>query len=340
MTKIENITQILRDEVTKRLIDKDLILPTEKELCSRFNCSRQTIRKVLNNLKDDKLITSRQGSGYKLTGLSPNAKRNHVCLLFSRPDDYIYPALIYDIEKGISSGQDFPMTVSVFETGADFYKERKILKELLKNPPLAILSECFSTMQSPNADLYKELESKGCATIFLYGTYRNMADFPSISEGTFDAVYNLVEKLIKSGHHKIGGVFMDNNPRNSHGLYGFISALRDNDLSFGKDRFLIASPEVDLYALSSLCKECDALIFCSDEIAYPCVRYLLEQRLIDLGIKPVYSFDNSYLSQTGSFKLPSLFHVRESLAMAISERILSIIKGQPRISIVLPYQPV
>ena len=337
MTKTENITHKLHEEISKRLISGDMLFPTEKELCAQYSCSRQTIRKILLNLKEDKLITSRQGSGYRLTGISPDSKRNRVCLLFARPDDYIYPSLIYDIEKGISHGHDVPMTVSVFETGADFYKERRILKELLKNPPLAILAECFSLMPNPNADLYKELEKNFCVTIFLYGTYINMNSYPSISEGAYDAVYNLIRKLVLTGHKKICGVFKDNNPQEISKLYGFISALRDNDLDFGSDRYLLARPEVDYSALASLCQKSDAVIYCCDELAYPGVRWLREQGIINLNDKPVYSFDNSYLSQVNSFNLPSFHHTKQPLAHVVSERILSIIKGQPKISIVLPY---
>ena len=337
MTKIENITKKLYEDISERLMSGSTDLPTEKELCARYSCSRQTIRKVLLNLKEEKLITSRQGSGYKLTGLNPDIRRNQVCLLFARPDEYIFPSLIYDIEKGISSGYDVPMTVSVFETSADFYKERKILKELLKNPPLAILSECFSLMPNPNADLYKELEKAGCAPIFLYGTYRNMDAYPSITEGSYDAVYNLIKKLILTGHKKICGVFKDNNPQELHKLYGFISAMRDNDLDFSKDSYLIAGPDPDHSELVNLCKKADALIFCNDELAYPSVRKLKEQGIINLNDKAVYSFDNSYLSQVSSFRIPSFHHTKEPLAAAISERVLSIIKGQPKISIVLPY---
>ncbi|RKM54978.1 GntR family transcriptional regulator [Butyrivibrio sp. X503] len=337
MTKLENITGKLHEEISKRLVIGDMNFPTEKELCEQYSCSRQTIRKVLSNLKDDKLITSRQGSGYKLTGISPDSRRNHVCLLFARPDEYIYPALIYDIEKELSSGYDAPMTVSVFETGSDFYKERTVLKELLKNPPLAILAECFSMMPNPNADLYKALEKKGCTPIFLYGTYKNMDSYPAISEGTYDAVYNLIKKLILTGHKKICGVFKVNNPQEMSKLYGFLSALRDNNLNFGKDSYIIADPVIDNLALSVLCQKNDAIIYCSDELAYPSVRWLREQGVINLNDKAVYSFDNSYLSQIGSLRIPSFHHKKEPLSHAVSERILSIIKGQPKISIVLPY---
>ncbi|MBO4456756.1 MAG: GntR family transcriptional regulator [Butyrivibrio sp.] len=346
MTKIENITSEMHKMIDEKLSKGERLLPTESELCTAFSCSRQTIRKVLLNLKEENLISSRRGSGHYLTGLSYNSKRNHICLLFTRPDDYIYPTLIYDIEKGISSASSVTMAVSVNDTGADFYKERTILKKFLTNPPRIILSECFSLMPSPNADIYRELEKKGCNVIFLYGTYPNLSKFPCIKEGTYDAVYDLVRRLHTSSHTHIRGVFKTNNPQEQSRFYGFLSALRDYELPFDKDSYIIVSQSTspnDLISkssakdLESLARQSDALIFCNDEIAYPCVKYLKDNGCINLGEKPVYSFDNSFLSRVKGFRIPSFYHCSESLAGAISEMINSIIKGQPKISIVLPY---
>ena len=344
MTKLENISQKIKKEISQRLVTGDMALPTEKELCEKYSCSRQTIRKVLSDLKDENLISSRQGSGYRLTGLNPDAGRNHICLLFTRPDEYIYPSLIYDIEKSISSNADVPMSVSVFETRNDFYRERVILKELLQNPPLAILAECFSLMKNPNSDIYRNLEKKGCSVIFLYGAYRNMPGIPSVTEGTYDAAYSLVSSLHSSGCRRICGVFRNTNPQESAMLYGFLSALRDLDLPFDKEKYIIEgennsdSDSDSASAILTLCKTSDAIIFGSDEYAYPYVKHLRDLKILNLSDKKVFSFDNSYLSQVNSFHLKSFSHPREPLASAIAERILAIIKGQPKISIVLPYQ--
>lgn len=336
MTKAENITQKIKADISELLVSGNMSLPTEKELCDKYSCSRQTIRKVMAELKEEKLITSRQGSGYRLTGLNPNPRRNQICLLLTRPDDYIYPTLIYDIERNLSSAADIPVSVSVFETHADFYKESVILKDLLKKPPLAILSECFSLMANPNSGLYKMLEEKGCAVIFLYGTYRNMEIFPSVTEGTYDAAYSLVSHLHSTGSVKISGIFRNGNPQESSMLYGFISALRDLGLPFDKSRYIIeGEPQSDI---AELCETSDALIFGSDEYAYPYVKQLRNMNLINNGDKKIYSFDNSYLSQVNSFRIKSFGHPRSPLAPAIAEKIVSIIKGQPKISIVLPYQ--
>ena len=332
--------------ISEKLISGDTLLPTESRLCTEFDCSRQTIRKVLHILKEENLITSRQGSGHRLTGLSPDARKNHICLLFTRPDEYIYPSLIYDIERGIASDPSVTMAVSVSETGGDYNKERNILKKLLENPPRAVLAECFSLMATPNVDLFRALEAKGCSVIFLYGVYPNMEGFPSIREGAYDAVYDLVKKLYATGHTRIRGVFKNNNPQEQSRFYGFISALRDLGLPFGTDAYLMSTPYGIPDALNStnagtdletLALRSDALIFCSDEVAYPCVRYLMDHGCLNLNEKPVYSFDSSYLAQVGNLKLPSITHTKDTLASAVSERILSIIKGQPKISIVLPY---
>lgn len=45
-------------------------LPTEQELCRRYQVSRQTVRMALGLLEEKGLILSKQGSGYYITGRS------------------------------------------------------------------------------------------------------------------------------------------------------------------------------------------------------------------------------------------------------------------------------
>ena len=90
--------------------------------------------------------------------------------------------------------------------------------------------------------------------------------------------------------------------------------------------------------IRALCKESDAVLFGSDELAYPHVKALRDKKLINLKEKKVYSVDNSYLSQVNSFRIKSFSHRGKTLSYTIAKRILSTIKGQPKVSIVLPYQ--
>lgn len=63
----EQVADFLAAEISSGNIRQGLSLPSEAELSYRFNVSRTVIREALARLKNDGLITSRQGSRSKVT---------------------------------------------------------------------------------------------------------------------------------------------------------------------------------------------------------------------------------------------------------------------------------
>ncbi len=67
------IVQALRRDIVNGRFPVGSLLPTESELRKRFGVSRHTVREALRYLRDDGLVSSRQGSGTEVTrpGQSP-----------------------------------------------------------------------------------------------------------------------------------------------------------------------------------------------------------------------------------------------------------------------------
>jgi len=57
------VVQVLKDEIIRGVHPVGTQLPTEEELCTRFSVSRYTVREALRRLREDRLVTSRQGAG-------------------------------------------------------------------------------------------------------------------------------------------------------------------------------------------------------------------------------------------------------------------------------------
>lgn len=57
------VVAALKDEIAAGRIAVGARLPSEGELCSRFGVSRHTVREALRKLREDGLVTSRQGAG-------------------------------------------------------------------------------------------------------------------------------------------------------------------------------------------------------------------------------------------------------------------------------------
>jgi GntR family transcriptional regulator len=57
------LVRTLKDEIVSGVYPIGSQLPTEEELCTRFDVSRYTVREALRRLRQDNLVSSRQGAG-------------------------------------------------------------------------------------------------------------------------------------------------------------------------------------------------------------------------------------------------------------------------------------
>ena len=57
------VVRALKDEIVSGIHPVGSQLPTEEELCARFSVSRYTVREALRRLREDNLVSSRQGAG-------------------------------------------------------------------------------------------------------------------------------------------------------------------------------------------------------------------------------------------------------------------------------------
>src|SRR5579864_3078049 len=57
------VVRALKDDIVSGIYPIGSQLPTEEELCGRFSVSRYTVREALRRLREDSLVSSRQGAG-------------------------------------------------------------------------------------------------------------------------------------------------------------------------------------------------------------------------------------------------------------------------------------
>ena len=63
----------LRHDIARGLVGRGAALDTEAELCRRFGVSRITVRRALQTLRDEGLVGSQRGSGWRVTDSPPVA---------------------------------------------------------------------------------------------------------------------------------------------------------------------------------------------------------------------------------------------------------------------------
>src|SRR5215472_9645896 len=71
------VVRALKDEIVSGVYPVGSQLPTEEELRTRYSVSRHTVREALRRLRDDKLVSSRQGAGTTVLSPWPSASYVH-----------------------------------------------------------------------------------------------------------------------------------------------------------------------------------------------------------------------------------------------------------------------
>lgn len=323
-------------------------LPTEQELCERFRVSRQTVRLSLSLLEDEGLIVKKRGSGSFITGLLSEPENNVIGILVSDDQDYIYPGLINDIQTELLRNS---FHSKIYVTGRRTRTERRILTELLNKPVRGLIVEgCRSALPNPNTDLYRRLQEKGAAILFLNSYYAALNDCPYIKDDNLAGSSQLVRHLTDLGHTAIGGIFPADELQGIERYQGFTEAMRDCGLPVPDEHIgWFLSRDADALAnrrntdfLRRIIREslgdCTAVICYNDMIAY----YLIQElRLAGQKLPEdmsVASFDNTYLSSSERLTITSLSHRLHETGTEAARMMIRKLKGLPVQSVELPWE--
>jgi len=210
--------------------NKDIQIPTEEKLSTYFNVSRDTIRKALKFLEDEKIIYKIQGAGIFINSLSEKIATKKIGLLFCKgfignfhPVSTQYLHGIYDVLK--SNKVDYEII--------------EVEEELLDKPELY--------------DYMKSCEVSGVIS-FISHKYlqkvieHNLGDIPCIGKDIYakNRVYNdyydiyskIVEYLIGHNHKNIGIIFYGYNNENKYNdiIYNqVVGVVEDIKFRYAKD---------------------------------------------------------------------------------------------------------
>lgn len=346
--KYKWLSERLRDFINQNMkkgIDK---LPSEPELCRRYQVSRQTVRQSLSILEKEGLIEKRRGSGTYITGLSSDAEKNIIGILISDDSEYIYPRLLNDIRTTLSENG---FSGRIFVTGNRTCTEREILTGLLPLSPRGLIVEgCKSALPSPNLDLYHALLKKGCHIVFLHNYYPALKDCIYIKDANILGSAMLTEYLISQGHTQIGGIFKSDDMQGIERYQGFMEAMRDSHLPVSdewiswfdsKDLDQLKNRE-DTSFLKKIVQEsldsCTAVICYNDMIAY----FLLKELKLSGYQLPndmsIVTFDHTYLSNSNHLTLTTLGHTHHEMGTKAAQMIIDSLKGLPVMPIELPWK--
>ncbi|MCR5799590.1 MAG: GntR family transcriptional regulator [Lachnospiraceae bacterium] len=261
-------------------------LPTEYELCRRYNASRDTVRHALSYCEELGLIEKRQGSGIYLSAAYKRSIGKIAVLVPDREDGY-FPALLNLLEK-ILSERDHDMIV--YDTHDDIWLKADILKELTVNQIRFVIDiPIRNIFPVPYPDLYKALIRRGSKIVFGGHPYPNLKGIKSACFDNYFAGFDTITRL--KGRKKICFLLMSESLENADMRNGINAAIYENGL---KDSLMLTYSYNDLVRMRNTLDtrtffdrffsgdsfpEC--FVTSDDETAYWLMRYLGNERISD-----------------------------------------------------------
>lgn len=296
--------KVIADRIIDYIYESNLSvkLPTERELSTKFNASRQTIRKALEIVEEAGLIERRQGSGIYLSS-SYLKSINHVALIVPSKDEYIYPQIISELDKRYRT---ISYTLDIYESHDTNSKEKAILENLLLNPVSTLLViQNRNMLPSPFQEKYRLLAKNGTNIIFIGNPCPNLTDYSYIKFDDFYSGYSLGNRIANKENNWCA-IFISDNRGSTDRYYGFIQYMEDNNYKYDESNIhwilyddLLNIRNNNTQSIKNILSAYQLLpsvfICGQDEIAYSLIMHLKNTRQLTDDIQ-FFSFDNSYLS--------------------------------------------
>ena len=326
------MAHILEDIQNGRYADGSR-MPTEAEYSELFHVSRQTVRKALNALEEQRVIRRVQGSG-SYVNLSPQRRRRtgQIAVICTYISEYIFPSILRGIEQ-VTKENDYQLLMN--STNNSIASERAILSKLLDNPPDGIIVEGTKTaLPNPNREFYHSLAARGVPIVFINSFYPDIAgeNVIHIVADDYTGGFTATQALIRDGHRNICGIFKSDDTQGTNRYSGYMDALvrmgasvRDNNVIW----FSTETKELLLRSigdfLMGIDKSCTAVVCYNDQIAATVLRFF--ESSADYSVRAVASFDRALPIDSKTLFFISYPHPKEKMGRVAAEKLFRMIAG-------------
>ena len=211
-------------------------LPTEFELCQRFKVSRNTVRKAIQRLIEDGLVTSRQGAGSYVTSSTGEKTAKIISIMFQGDS-----TLLKTCQK-LALNNEYLLSVFSHESKKWLrsYEEKFLRQVLVQRHRLLV---AFCTPMNPNIELLEELKRANVRVIHVDPYHIEKLPENYIMADYYRAGYMAGVNLMIAGytHCYFGGLLTDG-PYSIIQERGFLDALKDQGNGNGERVMLKDDP--------------------------------------------------------------------------------------------------
>ena len=334
MLKYMKLFHELQEQILNGTLAPGDRLESEPKLGEQYGVSRQTVRQAIALLEKEGMVNRIQGSGTYIRPMERLRRRAHtktIALVVTSENEYILPPII----SGISSTlMNAGYTTNLYITNNSRENERRILREILDNPPDGLLLEpSRNAVFQCNSDLYREIEERlPCVLLHSEFPGRNL---PCISPDNVRTAERAIQYLHERGHRHIGGIFKSDDYAAHLRFVGYAAGLRRCGLPLDESCVTWYTTESIDYLydgsygnyLYQLLQTCTAMVCFNDEIAVRLYQFARRRNIVVPRDLSLISFDDSNLNNRMEFPISSYIHPKEKLGIKAAENLLQRIEN-------------
>jgi DNA-binding LacI/PurR family transcriptional regulator len=237
----EKIKLDLRGKILRRTWAAGAKIPSSRELATTYRCSINTIEKSLRELEHEGFVIREERRG---TFISPSAMpaegeptqpiSETIATVVDDVNSYIFSRAFRGIED-ILKTRGFALTISSHDNDPEV--QERILTGLIRQGVRGIILYPALSFENDN-QYYRNLESlleKSRIVCMDRYIYNSGLSIPYVTSDNFHSSYQLTQRLIESGHRRIGFVRNYNVSTVIERLMGFRQALHDFAIPYRDD---------------------------------------------------------------------------------------------------------
>jgi LacI family transcriptional regulator len=231
MFKYNEVIQRLKSEITETPADSKL--PSRKELCGRFQCTRTTIDRAIKELAAQGYLYSRQGSGTYITPIETHHPQITRAWALVIPD--IRFSLYSMMLRGIGDAANKNgIGVQIFNTDEDPSKQRSIVKNLVRANFDGLIIVPVTT-DEPQHEIFLWLKEQGVPFVFCNRGIEGVTGVPLVCSNGFYGGYLAARHLFEKGYKRPAFI--------SHRFYhlprermeGYMAAVQERGTAVNRD---------------------------------------------------------------------------------------------------------
>lgn len=331
--KYFQLMEELKEQILSGTISAGEKLPSENELSSRYQISRQTVRKAIAILQNAGYVYAEHGRGTFCSELVRHTRTSkNIAVVTTYLSDYIFPRVIQGIDTVLTSND---YSIILKNTRNSRSREAKCLEELLqKDIDGMIIEPSKSQIYCRHLNLYQKLDEFQIPYVFIQGCFSQMSDKPQVLMDDDKGGYMITKYLISLGHKHIVGVFKADDMQGQNRHKGYVRAIQEAGIQYDPDYVIwfhtedrTIHPYECIRQMAEQKTVMDAVVCYNDQIAVEVIRALQQAGLTIPQDISVTGYDNSYMADAGGIRLTTIAHPQEKLGEMAAELLLELIQN-------------